>query len=528
MRTARARGWCGLCWTALAAWPLVAGAATGDAPIVQSGHERFRGVFDPAAAGIARFTSIPYAAAPVGPLRWRAPRTLAPRAGVQDATHFAPACYQNDYNLDWYRQIWRAFGVAQDPMRNPPFSEDCLYLNVWTPRPAATANLPVLVWIHGGNNVAGWPYEPNYLGAHLAARGPLVFVSIAYRLGIFGFFSHPALADAPFGTNFGLLDQIAALRWVHGHIRAFGGDPQNVTIAGESAGGADVQYLMASPLARGLFRRAISESGGYMLSDTSRRADAERLGTELAAALPGDPDLAAMRRLPSARIFAAALHRFGDHTYLPVVDGRSLTESPAAYFAQHGAPVDLLIGSNADESYMYVDGSRRGLAHDLAGFPAAARAPLAHRAAAEATPRLRRARIDTLAEMTCPTYLLAGAAADHGHRAWVYRFSRRRPGPGGVALRVYHGSEIPYALDTPDPWMPATAADRRLTLTMSAYWAAFVRDGDPNGGSRPPWPLYRPAAPRILRLDTSPAAVAPPDFALCTQIGPSLYPGWTR
>src|SRR5208283_4118744 len=224
---------------------------------VQANHETLLGARGERFAQVASFKGIPFAAAPVGELRWQAPRPHAPRAGTQHATEFAAACFQDSYNTDWYRDLAQNFGVDAAAFADPTVSEDCLYLNVWTPALGARARLPVMVWIHGGANKSGWSFEPNYLGEALAARGDVVVVTIAYRLGIFGFFGHPQLRGSAAPSNFGLLDQIAALHWVKDNIRAFGGDAGNVTVFGESAGGADIGYLAASPLARGLMRRAL-------------------------------------------------------------------------------------------------------------------------------------------------------------------------------------------------------------------------------------------------------------------------------
>ena len=281
---------------------------------------------------ILSFKGIPFAAPPVGALRWREPKPYRSHSRVRAAQSFAAACVQDGSNTEWNRDIGAAFGAAPSLFSDPPMSEDCLYLNVWTPALGTARRLPVLVWIHGGANVSGWSFEPNYIGEALAARGKLVVVSIAYRLGVFGFFSHPDLRGARVRANFGLLDQIAALRWVHDNIGSFSGDPDNVTIAGESAGGADVGYLMVSPPAKGLFRRAIAESGGYRMQDASGLADAEKIGTSISAALPGRPNLAGLRRLPSADILRAASTLAGTVDWGPVVDGTSLTMPLAAYY----------------------------------------------------------------------------------------------------------------------------------------------------------------------------------------------------
>ena len=476
---------------------------------------------------VAVFKGIPYAAPPVGALRWRAPEPHVPRPGAQQATAFAAACYQDSYNSDWYRKVAAAFGATTAEFADPPFSEDCLYLNVWTPALDRRAALPVLAWIHGGSNKAGWSFEPNYDGEQLAARGHVVVVSIAYRLGVFGFFGHPQLTGSAAPANFGLLDQIAALRWIRDEIRAFGGDPNDVTIAGESAGGAATGYLAASPLATGLFRRLISESGGFQMTEDLGLADAERVGLAVAAALPGEPDLAALRARPSAEVFAAAKQALPDHYYSAVVDGVSLTRPPAAFYRRQGLPFDLLIGSNEDEWYMSVDDDPLKLERALAGLPPAARAILAARVAAEPDVRRGHDKLVSLGAFACPAYAMAAAAVASGHRAWVYRFTRNRPGPGGAALRAYHGAEIPYVFDTHDAWYSHDRADERLSGAMLAYWSNFARIGDPNGIGLATWPAFDAAAAQVQELGERIGPLPAPDQALCDQLAAQLYPGWS-
>lgn len=511
---------------------LVAGAAASSVdpsgpsgrPRVIANGEMLLGVFAARHPGVALFAGIPFAQAPVGELRWRAPQPHVPRAGVLEASRFAVACYQDGYNTDWYREVAKPFGADPARFHDPAVSEDCLYLNVWTPAPGAAAHLPVMVWIHGGSNKSGWSFEPNYDGENLAARERVVVVSVAYRLGIFGFFGHPLLRGAAAPANFGLLDQIAALHWVHDQIARFGGDPANVTVFGESAGAEDIGYLTVSPLAHGLFQRAIGESGGYFLRDTADLSAAERIGTALSQALPGHPGVREMRRMTSGEIFAAAKRALPTVYYQAVVDGKSLTMPPAAYYRRLGAPVDLLIGSNENEYYMYEDGDPASLARDLKSLPEPVRAALARRVAEEPSVRRGHDKALALADMACPPYLMAESAARAGHRAWIYRFSRVRAGPGGAALLAYHGAEIPYVFDTHDSWLPVTREDRTLTAAMMSYWANFARSGDPNGAALVPWPEYRDSEARVLDLGAPIRAVDAPDKALCDQVSRDLYP----
>jgi para-nitrobenzyl esterase len=492
------------------------------APRVDDGPATLQGLWGTRETDVAVFLGIPYAAPPVGSLRWQAPQPLKARRGLQHADRAAPACAQDHANVAWYNGVARAFGRDRSGLAEPAFSEDCLYLNVWTPDPHAEAHLPVLVWIHGGANKVGWALEPNYDGERLAARGQLM-VSLGYRLGVFGFFSHPALPHDRPRSNFGLLDQIAALQWIHEHIAAFGGDPNQVTIAGESAGAADIGYLLTSPLAERLFTRAISESGGYLLADRRTEADAEQVGRRLAKALPGHPSLAGLRRLDSPRILAAARGVMAEHEYGPVLDGLAVPERPADAFDRRGLGHDLLIGSNQNEWYMYVDEAPTTLDTTLAPLPVAARSLIRDRALAEPSQKHANDVAEALIEMHCPTYRLAAAADRDGHRAFVYRFTRIRSGPGGQALLAYHGAEIPYAFDTHDEWLPMAPSDRVLTDAMASYWTAFVKTGDPNSAGLPHWPRYEAEAPTVQELGEPLGPVAAPDHALCEALAPTLY-----
>lgn len=497
-------------------------------PEVEANHETLSGAWGKRHPQVASFKGIPFAAPPIGELRWQAPQPHRPRAGAQRALDFAAACYQDSYNTDWYRRVGAAFGADAAQFVDPPFSEDCLYLNVWTPTRDAGAALPVMVWIHGGSNKAGWSFEPNYDGENLAARGNVVVVSVAYRLGIFGFFGHPELRGSPAPANFGLLDQLAALRWVRDNIGRFGGDPTNTTVFGESAGAADIGYLMASPLAAGLFHRAVSQSGGFQMQDELDLKDAEQLGLALANSLPGQPGLAVLRRRSSAEVFQAARDALPAHEFRPVVDGRVLTEFPADFHRRHGVPYDLLIGTNESEWYMYLDDDPARLAETLGNLPPAVRDLFAARAAQEPDVRRGHDKASTLVNMVCPTYLMAAGSVAAGHRAWVYRFTRIRPGPGGERLLAYHGAEIPYVFDTHDSWLSGNEVDADLTTAMVAYWSNFARTGDPNGAAMVPWPEYTLLQPRVLDLGARIAPVAAPDALLCERVAATLYPGGSR
>lgn len=495
-------------------------------PTVEANGETLQGARVAAAPTVAVFKGIPFAKPPVGELRWREPLPSQPRSGLQQATAFAPACFQDDYLTDWYRKVGAPFGAPASTFVEPAVSEDCLYLNVWTPQLDRKAKLPVMVWLYGGSNRSGWSFEPNYHGAKLARRGNVVVVTIAYRVGIFGFFGHPQLRGSDYQTNFALLDQVAALRWLQDNVVAFGGDPANVTLFGESAGAVNIGYLVNSPLARGLFHRAVSQSAGFQMQDRLDLSHAEEIGAALSAELPGQPDLAALRRLSSREIWDATVEHVPGHRYTPVVDGRSVLANAAEAYAKSGIPYDLLIGSNEDEWYMYVDSDPQGLDRDLAKIEPGARQALQARAASETDPRIARDKAVTFLNMVCPSYLMAGAARAAGREAWVYRFTRVRPGPGGVALRSYHGAEIPYVFGTPDDWLTEDPTDAALSDRMLDFWASFARHGNPNGPRGGEWPLFEPASPRVMELGDRVAPMAAADLELCRKLAVDLYPGW--
>lgn len=329
-----------LLMTALAG-PVAASAA----PVVRTEQGKVRGVVLQEAQA---FLGLPYAASPVGPRRWREPAAPAAWSGVRLANHYAPACYQAEA---------KPFGpYTAEFLASGPFSEDCLYLNVWTPRrPARTGNWPVLVFIHGGAFLGGAASVPAYDGARLAARGAVI-VTINYRANVFGFLAHPGLtAESPLGTsgNYGLLDQIAALQWVQRNIARFGGDPMNVTLSGESAGAASVNDLIVSPLAKGLFQKAISFSGASMAVDMPSRTDGEATGLALAARL-GAPNMDALRAQPAAAVLAAMnppSDRPGPPVlrYVPHRDGVVVPGNPTDPTTPVASPVPFMTGFNAAE-----------------------------------------------------------------------------------------------------------------------------------------------------------------------------------
>lgn len=459
-------------------------------------------------SGIRVFKGIPYAAPPVGDLRWQAPRPAPPWQGVRQATAFGPACMQG-----------RVFG----DISFAETSEDCLSLNIWTPAKAAQ-RLPVMVWIHGGGFQAGGGSEPRHDGQAFARKG-IVLVTINYRLGVFGFFAHPDLtreSGRNAAGNYGLIDQVAALRWVQDNIAAFGGDPKNVTIFGESAGSFAVSALVASPLAKGLFHKAIGESGAFFSTGTlplRTLAAAEEQGTKFGAAL-GAPSLAALRGKSAAEILAAGAKT--QPGFSPNLDGYFLPEEVAAiYAAGKQNRVPLLAGWNADEMRQAVTlrpqkptvqsftedmRKRFGESADaiLKAYPASTDAEALESAAAMSSDMF----IGYATWKWVETHLQTGSP--------VYRYSFDRKIPVdpdakvmGVALTsrdvgARHAGEIEYvfgALELSLPKVPWEPVDRKLSDAMTTYWANFARTGDPNGAGLPAWPRYEASARRVLHLD---------------------------
>ncbi len=437
-------------------------------------------------AGVAQgnvliFRGVPYAAPPLGPLRWRPPQPPPAWKGERSAASAGPACLQRD-----------------DEARIEAMSEDCLTLQVFAPKGAQKA--PVMVWLHGGGNLTGTGSKPAYDGASFARDG-VVLVAINYRLGALGFFAHPALtraapAEEPL-ANYGLLDQIAALEWVRRNAAAFGGDPGNVTLFGESAGGQDVLALLAAPAARGLFARAIAESPGNGWEPLPALAAVEAAGERAAAqaGLAGAGVTAAqLRALPAERLVRELK---GD--YQPTVDGRLLKESPTEAFARgHAADVPLILGSNSYEASL-VPG---------AGVPPGVTAEIRAAYAAEATSHAALGAA-LLADrfFNAPVRWFARHAAS-GAPAWLYHFSYVRVSQRGKLPGAPHSSEIPYVFDSWDAIssraMLLPAEDRAMTARVHSCWVSFAKTGVPVWPGGPVWPAYTPERDVLLEIAAVP------------------------
>lgn len=422
--------------------------------------------------GSLLFRRIPYAAPPLASLRWRAPQPPAAWQGVRDAVVQAPPCVQP--SLGWNNAM-AAHG-----------DEDCLYVEVQTPSLQPATPLPVMVWIHGGANVAG---SADILPSALVRQG-VVLVTVQYRLGIFGFLSLPEMrqqAPGEIGANFYLQDQLAALRWVRDNIAAFGGDPARVTIFGQSAGAQNVGQLMLVPAARGLFSAAIEQSGtaGFGLPGRPL-AEQQRLGAQMATragVAPGAQRLAQLRALPADKLVAAAtgidVPGLDDDGYLwlqPVIDGALLPDAPQALLAAgKQAPVPLLLGSNARE-LTYGGGEAGARARLQRDYPQVAAKVLAARSDAPALYGDAGMRLGTDLTFRCPALAVARAQRARGVPVWHYEFELAPPG-----AEVSHSSELGFVFR--GLAMPGDA-------TLARYWANFARNGDPNGDGLPAWPAF--------------------------------------
>lgn len=444
-----------------------------------------------AAGGVRSFKGIPFAAPPTGDLRWKPPQPIVPWSGVKPANTFAAQCMQAPY-------------PAGSPylMEPAPMSEDCLYLNVWTAA-SAGAKRPVMVWIHGGAWTRGAASIPTYDGAALAKKG-VVVVTANYRLGVFGFLAHPELtAESPTHAsgNYAILDHVAALQWVQKNIAAFGGDPSRVTIFGESAGSWSVNVVQATPLAEGLFHRAIGESGAQF-ARIARLADAEKIGGALAAAVGAD-SLQALRATP-AEALTAAPFRTGVN-----VDGWVLPEDVRTLFTrkQH-SDVPVLIGSNANEWTTLSSPAtfpktladyRKRIAAQFPGFAKNIDAAYPVHADADIAAALLGIGRDATFTLAMRTWARMVTAA--GRKAYLYQFTRVPPGPNAAAWGAYHAAEIPYVFGTlrNRAW-PFTDADFALSERMADYWTNFAIAGDPNGAGLPSWTPYDAGAEPYLEL----------------------------
>jgi para-nitrobenzyl esterase len=448
--------------------------------------------------GIASFKGIPFAAPPVGDNRWRSPQPVVPWSGVKSANAIAPGCVQDT-----------AFAARLGAPT--AVSEDCLYLNIWTPAKTSRDKLPVMVWIYGGAFVGGATNWPLYDGTRFAEKG-VVLVTIAYRVGVFGFLAHPELSrESGRGSgNYGLEDQIAALKWVRDNIGPFGGDPQRVTIFGESAGGISVSMLAASPEAKGLFQRAISESGGSLAPPRDTEGPgvptlelAEQTGKSFLEAL-GASDIKAARALPAEKVLAAT--RSGRRAFWPTLDGHVIVgDQYELYKAGRFNDTPVLIGTNSDEGAAFTgpkvtpedyEKQIRGAYGEQADLILAANP---HATDAQARTAAKNNFRDSV--FAWSTWRWASLQSRHTQsaKAYLYYFDHRTPmSPDGAS----HATEIAFVFgNLANPVRPPTDADEALSQLMMSYWVNFAKNGDPNGRGLPPWPAFTDVAPKVMHFD---------------------------
>ena len=506
-----------------AAFLLVALSACSRGPEVYVDSELLIGQYHEDTS-IAVFRGVPFAEPPLGDLRWRAPRPLQTKLPRRETKEFAPACMQSMRILDWYRYMAETFGGSGNYYPDLEIDEDCLYLNVWTPTLESDAKLPVMVWIHGGSNRSGWSYEPNYYGHALAERGVIV-VSIAYRVGVFGFLSHPELnPDEPM-ANFGLWDSVAALRWIQNNIEQFGGDPDRITLFGESSGAQDILALAFAAPAAGLFRRVILEStAGYGAGRMTTLAEEQQRGSELTRIMgfEGGESLALLRQVPADVLLQTYEESFPDYYHSPAIDDQLLSSSTWANIeASNFGDVQMLIGTNHAEwlDYISVDATMQDViqtAEDLTHIDSA-RALAA--VAQEQDPRRAMDRLITADNYVCPSQYTAAKLAATGQGAWMYFFTREREGAAGAKLGAYHGAELPYVFGTHDSYMTTTDVDVALTDTIMGYWTQFAATGNPNAERLPDWPRFRAPDFAVQELGDSVLTIPAPEPVLCGLFG---------
>ena len=485
------------------------GCATGENPeaavdrgVVSVDGGSIRGVAGGERADVWMYREVPYAAPPLGMGRWRPPAPVTPWEGVRDATTFSPACVQNRRPSESF------YGPGADAM-----SEDCLYLNVWTTA-TPEERQPVMVWVHGGGLRNGTGAQVTYDGSALARRG-VVVVTLNYRLGPFGYLAHPLLTAESANNasgNYGVLDQIAALQWVQRNIEGFGGNPDRVTIFGESAGSWSVHSLVATPLAAGLFHGAIGQSGGVFGSfgGTPSLASGEAGGERFASSLLGDQEatLEAMRAATSDEVLTAMTTDRGPIPMRPVVDGWVLPNTVYAIFAageQNDVPV--IVGSNADEGTALTGGAGPRTVEEFRQFARQFGASTedflaAYPATSEA--EVRTAFLDSYTDRSFGWEMRTWARMQRASDAYLYFFSRVAPAADADQYGAFHAAEIIYVFDNlgRSPHRYANRdyddTDQRVADVMASYWVNFATTGNPNGEGLSAWPRYRDAADEAL------------------------------
>ena len=449
---------------------------------------------------VSAFKGIPFAAPPVGDLRWRPPQPPAAWKGVRHGDQFGHDCMQAKSGPFG---PWSAEFISKSGMEGGA-NEDCLYLNVWTGARKAGEKRAVLVWIHGGGFSSGSGGVPVYDGAGLARKG-LVVVTVNYRLGVFGFLAHPDLtaeSKQKASGNYGLMDLVASLEWVHRNIAAFGGDPNRVTIAGQSAGAFAVSYLVVSPAAKGLFHRAIAQSGGAFIGSASLK-DAENDGATFARRQNAST-VAELRRMPAEDLLRAA---GGGMRFSPIIDGAVVPADPYDIVsAGRQNDVPLMLGWNANDTVVFgpapkAEEFREQSRQTYGGLAEAFLRVFPSGTDAEAeTSRMAASRDQIFAWQARAWARLHNKTGRS--RVYLYYFDHTAPGtPEQTKFGAFHSGEIGYALHTLNRWKrPWTNEDRKLAAQMSDYWVNFARRGDPNSSALPLWPMYVQHDQRSMKL----------------------------
>lgn len=482
-------------------------------PVVEASGTRYLGIERD--SGVQAFLGIPFAEPPVNELRWERPLPIQGYLGEVDATQFMPACMQTGSGLAWYHGMMSRVGVDPSLMEGPEYSEDCLYLNVWTPGDHSEPK-PVLVFIHGGSNTGGWSYEPNYHGHALAERG-VVVVTVAYRLGVFGWLSHPDMAI----RNPGLHDLIVALDWVNANIGAFGGDPNRIVVSGESAGADNALHLALAPAMAGKLAGVIHQSAGWSVTSTLKPEDGFALGEALVARHFGaDGNFSDLKQIPAAELLDSQLDVFSEHYFSPIPDPETLPVSLEETVAGGSLPrLSLIIGSNRNESLMYIP-EGAVLTDYLEGyFPPETWDDIKAILGPDLSELAQMDRLRSAVQYTCPSLALAQASQEAGGATYVYRFDRVRE--GFDAIGAYHGAELPYVFDTHDAWMLTNAIDHQITDALIDYWVAFLTSGYPrksqSGDSEITgeiWPAWTHQQQALVIADKV-STKTHPDAALC-------------
>lgn len=428
---------------------------------------------------VERFLGIPYAAPPVGENRWRAPQPIKPWKGVRQAYSYGSDCMQTIPRPNILP------GIQTTP------SEDCLYLNVWRPAGATSGDkLPVMVWVHGGGLFNGGSSFPVYDGVNFARDG-VVFVGINYRLNRFGFFAHPALEDEGYGGNFGFLDQIAALRWVRDNIAAFGGNPDHVTVFGESAGGRSMHMLLQSPLARGLFDAVIIQSGGgreqpFPMADMARAAS---IGYDVAKTHSAED----LRSIPSEQVLANInMFKTGVADWSGPINDATTLMGPSNISVARAhlyADVPIMLGANSADAILFGKPNKHKL---LANFgDLADEAKVIHDPTGDKTDLQVGVTIGAAEFYQEPARAIGRVLAEQGRKVWLYRFSHNGTQQGAAMGGVPHAAEIPYVFDLEERRLQQldTGRDAEVAAMTHAYWVNFATSHNPNGAGLPEWPF---------------------------------------